>query len=252
MGSKMTPLNLNSFINQQWEDLLLLHWAIPEDVIRNSIPDDLEIDLFENQAWVSVVGFRLTGLRIRPIRWLEWGEFNEVNLRTYVRDRMGRKGVWFHSLDSCDLFSVIGAKLLYGLNYRYATIERRKTSQSILYQSSLRSFSVKTTSRLEAQIDTCKKQNPQASEPIDHFLLERYRFWSNRKWANRSHSASVRHKPYNAVRLQNSNYQGSLFSCHNLPEPEAKPTLAHFCEGFPVTASAPSWVYDIAGQANQI
>ena len=60
MGSKMTPLNLDSFMNQQWEDLLLLHWAIPEDVIRDSIPDDLEIDLFENQAWVSVVGFRLT------------------------------------------------------------------------------------------------------------------------------------------------------------------------------------------------
>ena len=107
---------------QRWSDLLLLHWPVSPEILRPTIPDDLDLDLFEGQAWASVVGFHLSGLRIHPVRWIPWGEFDEVNLRTYVKRADGKRGVWFYSLDSTDIFAVFGARILYGLDYRSAHI----------------------------------------------------------------------------------------------------------------------------------
>ena len=106
---------LNSFMSQRWEELLLLHWPVDFNKLIDSIPSDIELDLFEGRAWISVVGFKLTQLRISPFRWVPWPAFWEINLRTYVKDRNGKKGVWFYSLDSSDLLAVTGARLLYGL-----------------------------------------------------------------------------------------------------------------------------------------
>ena len=79
-------------MEQHWSDLLLLHWPVPPEILRPTIPDDLELDLFEGQAWASVVGFHLSGLRMRPVRWIPWGDFDEVNLRTYVKTADGKRG----------------------------------------------------------------------------------------------------------------------------------------------------------------
>jgi uncharacterized protein YqjF (DUF2071 family) len=110
-------------MTQNWEDLLLLHWPLPAEELSPTIPDDLVLDLFEGQAWASVVGFRLTNLRLSGLQAIPWSDFLEVNLRTYVRDREGRRGVWFHSLDSSDLPAALGARALYGLSYFHSSIE---------------------------------------------------------------------------------------------------------------------------------
>ena len=66
---------LNRFMEQKWENLLLLHWPVEKEKITPTLPADLEVDLFEKQAWLSVVGFKLTGLRISPIRPILWPSF---------------------------------------------------------------------------------------------------------------------------------------------------------------------------------
>ena len=103
---------LNRFMDQYWEHLLLLHWPVEKESIMQTLPDDLQVDLFDKQAWVSVVGFKLSGLRISPVRWIKWPDFWEINLRTYVKDRSGKKGIWFYSLDSSDIFAVTGARYM--------------------------------------------------------------------------------------------------------------------------------------------
>ena len=42
----MTDRFLQSFMLQNWEDLLLLHWQVDKSDLTQSIPDDLEIDTF--------------------------------------------------------------------------------------------------------------------------------------------------------------------------------------------------------------
>ena len=62
---------LNRFMSQNWEDLVMLHYRVNPAMIQVRLPDDLVVDTFEDEAWISVVAFRLSNLRIRPISWLK-------------------------------------------------------------------------------------------------------------------------------------------------------------------------------------
>ena len=242
---------LNSFMDQCWEDLLLLHWSVEEELVRESIPDDLQVDLFEGQAWLSVVGFQLTGLRISPLRLLPWPDFWEINLRTYVRDRYGNKGIWFYSLDSSDPLAVTGARILYGLPYNYARTEGWLNKNKISFFSRRNFPHTKAESQFEATFQSHPMKTVHACSKLDRFLLERYRFWSRRKFSHTSSSAQVKHKPYQAVLTDYAKYEGELFSSQGFSEPTEGPSRGHYCKGFTVQATAPSWVFSIAGQANQ-
>ena len=54
---------------QSWHDLLFAHWPIDvaelRTTLRPHIPDALAIDTFEDQAWIGVVPFRMSGVRLR-------------------------------------------------------------------------------------------------------------------------------------------------------------------------------------------
>ena len=241
---------LRNFLTQCWEDLLLLHWPVDAEELSKTLPDDLELDLFEGQAWASVVGFRLSELRFSPIPWIPWSDFLEVNLRTYARDREGRRGVWFHSLDSTDPGAVLGARILYGLEYLNSRISMERKGPTLGYRSTRRTLRSPVKASIKATIGNRKKNEFPASSPLDEFLLERYRFWARRKLTKSSSSALVMHSPYDACRVEEAHYEGGLFEACGMREPSTKPNLAHYCSGFPVKASAPSWLFGILGQVN--
>ena len=242
---------LKSFMSQNWEDLLLLHWPVSPDELSPTIPKDLELDLFDGQAWASVVGFRLTNLCISGLGVIPWSDFLEVNLRTYVKDREGRRGVWFHSLDSSDLPAVLGARALYGLAYFHSAIEIEKSREALSFRSERRRFWGNRRASLEAKLPIEEKGLPLADSALDRFLLERYRFWARRKLSDRSSSALVNHRPYDAYLAKDARYEGGLFEASGMNEPSPEPVVAHYCKGFPVSASAPSWAFGTFGQANQ-
>jgi uncharacterized protein YqjF (DUF2071 family) len=242
---------LKSFMSQNWEDLLLLHWPVCPEELSPTIPKDLELDLFEGQAWASVVGFRLTNLRISALRVIPWSDFLEVNLRTYVKDREGRRGVWFHSLDSSDLTAVLGARALYGLAYFHSVIEIEKTREALSFRSSRRRFWGDRRASLGAKFPIEGKELPLAESSLDRFLLERYRFWARRKLSSSSSSVVVKHRPYDAHLVKEAHYAGGLFEASGMNEPISGPAVAHYCKGFSVSASAPSWAFGTFGQANQ-
>jgi uncharacterized protein YqjF (DUF2071 family) len=239
---------LSRFMSQRWEDLLLFHYEADPIVVQASLPGDLTADLCRGKAWLSVVAFHLTGLRIRPLACLRWSDFWEVNLRTYVRHQDGRRGVWFYSLDCTDPFGVMGARMLYGLRYNFARIRR----DGAVIDGHLQYFSRRLggeESMIHAQWEP--KDLPEASsDELDHFLLERYRFWAKRRWSSSS-SACVRHQPYNTVPISKAHYSGDLFLSQGFGEPITKPARAHYCPGFSVEATAPSWMFSISGQVNQ-
>jgi uncharacterized protein YqjF (DUF2071 family) len=247
-AASMITSFLQQFMSQRWEDLVMAHYQADPDLIQPSLPDDLFVDTHQGNAWFSVVAFRLTNLSIRPLTFLKWNDFWEINLRTYVCDQEGKKGVWFYSLDSSDLLGVFGARLLYGLRYNFARIQRKgsSTDRNLIYFGNRGKIA---SSRLEANWqDTENVQSTPGS--LDHFLLERYRFWARRALALRSSSAFVRHIPYKAVRVQNCSYEGGLFASQGFAEPLQEPDLGHYCAGFTVEATAPEWAFSISGQAN--
>ena len=121
---------------QNWEQLTFLHWRYPAEVIRALIPSELELDTFDGAAWVGLTPFMLSGLRPPFLPALPWiSHFPEMNVRTYVRGPDGERGIWFFSLEADRLAAVAGARLSYGLPYRWADMRVRRDSTQIEYTS---------------------------------------------------------------------------------------------------------------------
>jgi uncharacterized protein len=69
------------------------------EMLRPGIPASLTIDTFNGAAWIGVVPFSMTGVRLRGTPALPWvSAFPELNVRTYVTAEE-KPGVWFFSLD---------------------------------------------------------------------------------------------------------------------------------------------------------
>src|SRR5688572_10864834 len=52
-------------VRQTWHDLLFAHWPVSPARVAAHLPDGLQLDLYKGQAWLGVVPFYLTGMRLR-------------------------------------------------------------------------------------------------------------------------------------------------------------------------------------------
>jgi len=122
-------------LGQTWEDLLFAHWRVPVAELREHVPTGLEIDTFDDSAWLGVAPFRLSGLRARGTLPLpRISEFLELNVRTCVRAADGRPGVWFFSLDASSRLAVEVARRMYKLPYFLARMSATRRGEWIDYE----------------------------------------------------------------------------------------------------------------------
>jgi len=120
---------------QSWHDLLLAHWPVDAAMLRSHIPAHLEIDTFEGHAWLGIVPFSMTGVRLRwtlPVPGLS--AFPELNVRTYVTAQ-DKPGVWFFSLDAASALAVAAARLSFHLPYFRARMRCSQADGWIQYES---------------------------------------------------------------------------------------------------------------------
>jgi uncharacterized protein len=111
-----------NIMHQNWDRLLFLHWKVPYDVLRSLVPEPLEIDVYENDAFVSITPLTIWDLRpvlVPAVPYLS--QLHELNVRTYVHYD-GVPGVWFFSLDANNCLAVAGARTFFSLPYVYADI----------------------------------------------------------------------------------------------------------------------------------
>src|ERR671933_641670 len=72
-------------MTQTWHDLLFAHWPVPPDLLHPLVPRGVDVDTCEGSAWVGLVAFRLSGIRLRGLPEIPFvAGFPEVNARTYV------------------------------------------------------------------------------------------------------------------------------------------------------------------------
>jgi uncharacterized protein len=137
----MSPLHLPDvtrrpwIMRMRWVDLLFAHWPLDPDVLRPLIPEGLELDLFEGQAYLGIVPFLMedVGPRFLPAPPIA-GAFPELNVRTYVRHG-DRTGVWFLSLDAGSRVAVEGARTAFHLPYYEADMRVGRVREVVDYRS---------------------------------------------------------------------------------------------------------------------
>ncbi len=109
------------FLSAEWCNLVMLNYEIDPGLVARQVPQGTELDAFEGKVFVSLVGFRFLRTKLFGFVPLSFHtNFDEVNLRFYVRRREGgevRRGVVFIR-EIVPRFAVAQlARLAYGENY---------------------------------------------------------------------------------------------------------------------------------------
>jgi uncharacterized protein YqjF (DUF2071 family) len=220
---------------QTWRDLLFLHWRIPAGSVNARLPRGLELDTYNGSAWIGIVPFFMRHVRpagVPPLPLLS--NFLELNLRTYVRDRQGRPGVWFFSLDANQPVAVLVARLAFGLNYRLRTMSASRWPNSwISYECRSVPRSVSQRYRYRAT----GRSQPATPGSLEFFLLERYRLFAERK--QRILSGRVYHVPYEFTSAEIEPVDARVFDSNGLVNPLRQPD--HVC----YSPRADVWIYPL-------
>jgi uncharacterized protein YqjF (DUF2071 family) len=162
---------------QRWHDLLFAHWRCPLSALRPLVPAALEIETYDDSAWIGVIPFYMSGVRMRAAPPVPTAHaFEELNVRTYVT-LDGRPGVWFFSLDCASMLAVIGARLGISLPYFRASMTMARGGETIAYNS--RRWPIAgPPARFSATYGGSGASSEPAPGSIDHFLTERYCLYS--------------------------------------------------------------------------
>ncbi len=210
-----------------WRSLLFMHWPVPIDVLRPLVPESLELDLFDDVAYVGVVPFEMEG--VRP-RWLPKSlsfSFLETNVRTYVRYR-DKPGVFFLSLEAAHGPAVWAARKFWGLPYFHADMAVRRDGDDIYYRTERKCDGA--FHRAEYQIG--ESLEPSSPDSLEFFFLERYLLFVERKGG--LYAGQVAHTPYPAQLAHVSRVEDSLLLAAGVTGCEGKPEFAHYSSGVDV------------------
>jgi uncharacterized protein YqjF (DUF2071 family) len=158
---------------QSWRDLLFAHWPADAAKLRALIPERLTIDTFDGRAWLAIVPFRMTGVRLHGTPAVPWlSAFPELNVRTYVTCD-GKPGVWFFSLDAGNSLAVAIACAWFHLPYFRARMRCSYRDGWIEYASQ-RAHSGASPAALQGRYRPVAAAFFPQRGTLEHFLTERY------------------------------------------------------------------------------
>jgi len=90
--------NERRFLTAEWRHLVMLNYPIEREVLQSFVPAGTAVDTYKGIAYVSVVGLCFLNTRVFGMAVPGHRNFEEVNLRFYVRRLAGddwRRGVVF-------------------------------------------------------------------------------------------------------------------------------------------------------------
>ena len=82
----------NKFLTAEWRKLAIANYAVDKNLLLDFLPYKTELDLWRDICYVSLVGFKFQNTRLKGFRIPFHTDFEEVNLRFYVRYK--ENGQW--------------------------------------------------------------------------------------------------------------------------------------------------------------
>lgn len=212
---------------QVWHDLLFAHWPVPAATLRAHIPTPLAIDTFDGQAWLGVVPFRMSGIRLRGTPALPWlSAFPELNVRTYVVTD-GKPGVWFFSLDAGNAIAVAIARAWFHLPYFRARMLCEERDGWIEY-SSERVHRGAACGELRGRYRPTGEAFLSKRGSLEHFLTERYCLYAI-DGKGRVSRGEIRHRPWALQLAEAELTRNTMAEAAGFALPAQKPLL-HFAK----------------------
>jgi hypothetical protein len=181
-------------MRQTWNDLLFAHWPLPPAVLAPHLPAGLTLDTYAENAWIGVVPFRMTGVRVRGLPHIPTAtRLGEINVRTYVVAQ-GKPGVWFFSLDADSPLAVAVARTTFFLPYFRARFTINRDGETVDY-------AVRRTHGGAAPAEFVGRYRPAgpvfhaAPDTLEHWLTARYCLYSASP-SGQPYRGEIHHAPW--------------------------------------------------------
>ena len=159
-----------------WDKALMIHYRVDAQELQGVVP--FELDLWEGNAYVSLVAFTMRGMRPRfGGRWTGWlfhpiATHDFLNLRTYVRCG-GERGIYFITEWLENRLSLLLGPRTFGLPYRYAAIQYRHESAKGFLEGQVVDPSG-LAFRYRGTVDQSGTPSPPDAGSFAEFLMEHY------------------------------------------------------------------------------
>jgi uncharacterized protein YqjF (DUF2071 family) len=210
-------------MRMRWTDLLFAHWPFDVTTIRLLVPPELELDTYDDVAWIGIVPFRMEDVAPRGLPALPGlSVFPELNVRTYVRHE-GSPGVWFLSLDAASWPTVVGARRFFRLPYVHAAMSIGSDGETIDYRSTRRDRSAPPATFLARYRPT---------GPIERAEPGSFEAWSTARWrlfaldaSGRVMRGEIRHRDWPLQPAWADLDAAGLAAAHGLSLPGQAPHL---------------------------
>ena len=222
-------------MTQTWHDLLFAHWPVDAEALRERVPAEFDLDLFEGTAWLAIVPFHMTNVAPRGVPSLPWiSEFPELNVRTYVRVD-DKPGIYFFSLDAGSTLAVQAARSLLNLPYYSATMRVTPKAPNIDYDSRR---DASTLASLSGSYRPVGAAFEAIEGSLEYFLTERYCLY-NLDHRDRPYRLDIHHPPWPLQLAEAEFTRNTMAEAAGLSLPAVKPLL-HFARRQDMVAWAPT------------
>jgi uncharacterized protein YqjF (DUF2071 family) len=221
-------------VRQGWRTMTFIHWPYPAETVRPLLPKDLEVDVRDGTAWISLTPFVLTDLRLSIGPALgSWSTFPETNLRTYAIGPDGRDGLYFLDLEAGSALTAGGLRTLLDLPYHHARMH--VSAEPVLhYHSCRQSPSGAVGHDIEVEVGAPIADGE--SHSLDHWLAGRWRAFG--RVLRQRVITPVQHEPWRLHEATLVRNEQNLLATAGLPQP-SEPPLVRFSPGVSVAIGAP-------------
>ena len=222
-------------MTQRWTNLAYVHWRYESSVIQALLPEGLEVDTFDDSAWVGLIPFSMRDVgvpKLPPVPY--FGDFPEVNVRTYVK-RNGVPGVWFFSLDVNRLAPALVARTTYLLPYCWGRASN-ELSDDVLTTTVRRRWPDIASTRIQVRVGDAIAE----SNELENFLTARWGLYS-RGIGKSLMYAPVDHEPWPLQRAELISLEDTLIMAAGIPAPQGEPHVM-FSPGVSVRIGLPTKV----------
>ncbi len=224
-------------MSMTWSELLFAHWPLAPEVVARTLPAGLELDTFEGCAWLGVVPFRMSNVRLAGLPSLGVGErFPELNLRTYAK-LDGKPGVWFYSLDAASPLAVAGARAWFNLPYFTARMSCAGRDGWIDY-ASRRTHAAAPDAAVLARYRPTSAPRRAARGSLESWLTDRYCLYS-RDHGGGLLRGEIDHEPWPLQDAEAHFERNTLATAAGFGLPPIAPLL-HYVERIDVVAWPPA------------
>lgn len=226
------------FLTAHWRDLLLLTYAVPDDLALPLVPSGCEPDRWTGRCHVSLVTLQMERVRVRGIAVPGLTAYPQVNLRLYVRHE-GRAAVRFVQELVPSTLLAAAARFLYGEPFRAGPIRARMEERSDAHMAEYH-FGLDQP-RWRVAVRAAPSAEVPGADTFDHWVKERIRGCRLDR-SGRLHIFDVAHprwavRPVTAVEVQVdfAALYGDAWASLN----ERRPVSVVYAVGSDVTVSAP-------------